>query len=137
MIECCKFHHLGYTVDDIQATASQFSSWGYEAGETFYDEDLTVELCYLTKAGSPVIELVHQRNPSSLETLLLQKNGVIPYHIGYETDDMEAACQELEALGYERLFNPVPVKALGGTLICYFHHPAIGYIEILEATELE
>lgn len=56
----------------------------------------------------------------------------MPYHIGYETNDIDLACAELEALGYERLFDPVPVKALKGTRICYFHHPTIGYVELLE-----
>ena len=132
MIEGCRFHHLGYTVDDIKTTASQFAMWGYQAGEVIFDDDLTVDLCYLTKAGCPTIELVHQRNPSSLEMSLLRKTGVMPYHVGYETDNMETACAELVALGYEQLFNPVPVKALNSIRICYFHHPTIGYVELLE-----
>jgi methylmalonyl-CoA/ethylmalonyl-CoA epimerase len=35
-------------------------------------------------------------------------------------------------MGYKRLFDPVPVAALGGTRICYYRHPEIGYIELLE-----
>lgn len=132
MIANCKFHHIGYTVDDIQSTAAQFVAWGYEAGEAVYDEGLTVDICYLTKAGCPTIELVHQRNPSSLETSLLKKNGMMPYHVGYATENMDAACAELEALGYERLFDPVPVKALSSMLICYFHHPSVGYVELVQ-----
>jgi len=129
----CRFHHFGYTVADIQATAYQFSLCGYQAGNILHDEALTVELCYLTKAGSPVIELVHQLNQSSLEVQLQQKNGVMPYHIGFETDDLDDVCLQLEANGYERLFDPVPVEALKGIRICYFHHPDMGYIELLES----
>jgi len=132
MITNCKFHHMGYTVDDIQSTVAQFVAWGYQAGDAVYDEGLTVDLCYLIKAGCPTIELVHQRNQSSLETSLLRKNGVMPYHLGYETDDMDVACAELEVLGYARLFDPVPVRALNGIRICYFHHPLMGYVELLE-----
>lgn len=131
-----KFHHLGYTVADIPATAAQFALWGYETSETLYDEALTVELCYLTKPGSPTIELIHQHNEASLEEELLRKNGTMPYHVAYETDDIEAACRELESAGYNRLFATVPVKALDGTLICYLHHPAIGYIELVETVEI-
>lgn len=36
----------------------------------------------------------------------------------------------------KRLFDPVPVAALNGTRICYFHHPTIGYVELLEPSEL-
>ena len=132
MINGCTLHHIGYTVADIQVSARQFALWGYEASETLYDEKLTVELCYLHKPGCPTIELVHQHNGASLETQLLLGNGVIPYHLAYKADDFDATCQQLDALGYERLFDPVPVEVLDGRRICYFHHPDIGYIEMLE-----
>lgn len=105
---------------------------GYQAGEVLHDEGLQVELCYLTKDGSPVIELVHQLQSDSLEAELLRSGGVMPYHLGYEAEVFDDACNELESQGYERLFAPVPVMALQGIRICYFHHPAIGYIELLE-----
>lgn len=55
-----KLHHVGYTVADIHVSAKRFALLGYQAGEVLYDEGLSVELCYLTKEGSAVIELVHQ-----------------------------------------------------------------------------
>lgn len=128
-----KVHHIGYTVTDIQVTAEQFSHFGYQAGPVLYDEALQVELCYLTLEGHETIELIHQLNPESLETKLLNANGVIPYHMAYEADDLDRACTTLDALGYRRLFDPVPVVALNGIRICYFHHPAIGYIELVGA----
>lgn len=128
----CTFHHIGYTVEDIEASAKEFEQWGYTVSETVHDEALTVDLCYLRKAGAPDIELVHQHNPASLEIHLFQQNGVCPYHLGFETVDIDVATAELEAMGYKRLFDPVPVAALGGTRICYYHHPEIGYIELLE-----
>ena len=132
MIEGCTLHHIGYTVADIQTTAEQFSQFGYLAAPILYDEELQVELCYLTLQGHETIELIHQLNDASLETQLLQTNGVMPYHLAYEADDFDHACHDLDMLGYRRLFDPIPVKALAGIRICYFHHPAIGYIEIIE-----
>lgn len=129
----CRLHHVGYTVADIQVTSEQFSLWGYQAGPVLYDEALQVELCYLTLQGHETIELIHQLNEASLETQLLRANGVMPYHLAYEADDFDGTCSRLDALGYRRLFDPVPVVALGGIRICYFHHPAIGYIELLES----
>ena len=127
-----KVHHIGYTVADIPATVQQFSLFGYQAGPVLYDEMLQVELCYLTLQGHETIELIHQLNDASLERQLLQANGVMPYHIAYEADDFDQACTTLDSLGYRRLFDPVPVAALNGIRICYFHHPAIGYVELLE-----
>ena len=133
MIEGCTLHHVGYTVANVQATIEQFTHFGYQAGPVLYDEALQVELCYLTLQGHETIELIHQLNDASLEAELLRSHGVLPYHLAYKADDFDRACSALDALGYRRLFDPVPVKALDGIRICYFHHPAIGYIEILEA----
>ena len=133
MIEGCILHHIGYVVADIQTTAKQFFHFGYQQGPVLYDEALQVEICYLTLQGHETIELIHQLNDASLETQLLRANGVIPYHLAYEADDFDRVCSDLDSMGYQRLFDPIPVNALKGIRICYFHHPAIGYIEILES----
>lgn len=132
MIENCELHHVGYVVDDIESTAGQFARLGYQVGEVLFDKGLTVELCYLTKKNSVTIELVHQLQADSLEAQLWQANGVMPYHLGFETADLDEACREMERLGYRSLFAPVPVEALGGQRICYFHQANVGYVELLE-----
>ena len=126
------FHHVGYVVADIRLSAAQFAQLGYVAGEILYDEGLQVELCYLTKEGAPLVELVHQLQSGSLEASLLHANGVMPYHLAYEALGFDKVCEELLAQGYERLFAPVQVGALQGIRICYFHHPDAGYIELIE-----
>lgn len=133
MLPIGKLHHVGYTVRDINASIRQFTLWGWEAGETLYDKDLNVELCYLTRKGEVTVELVHQLTPSSLEANLLHSVGVCPYHLGYETENMEQAVTQLSALGYEQLFSPTAVAALGGKRICYFSHLDMGYVELVEA----
>ena len=127
-----KLHHVGYTVADIRVSAKRFALLGYQVGEVLYDEGLNVELCYLTKEEGTVIELVRQLQSDSLEAELLRAGCVMPYHLGYEADAFDEACHELDAQGYRRLFHPVPVGVLGGKRICYFHHPDIGYVELLE-----
>ncbi len=127
-----KLHHIGYTTADITATSARFRSLGYEPGSVLKEDALQVELCYLQKAGEPTIELVRQHNPESLEANLLASEGVMPYHLCYEVADMETSLQSLEAEGYRRLFDPVPVSVLGGSRICYLHHSALGYLELLE-----
>jgi len=137
MLKDCRLHHIGYTVADVQATISQFSNFGYQPGPLLYDSDLQVEICYLTNDDGTTVELIHQLNDASLEHKLLLANGVMPYHIAYEAVDFDKTCKCLDALGYHRLFDPVPVKALGGIRICYFHHDAIGYIELLESSSAD
>lgn len=127
-------HHIGYTVADMEATIQQFAQFGYQAGPVLHDEVLQVDICYLTCKGHDTIELIHQLNDASLEKQLLQANGVMPYHLAFKADDFDQTCRFLEAQGYQRLFEPVPVHVLDGIRICYFHHPSIGYIEILDAS---
>ena len=91
------FHHVGYVVADIRLSAAQFAQLGYVAGEILYDEGLQVELCYLTKEGAPLVELVHQLQSGSLEASLLHANGVMPYHLAYEALGFDKACEELLA----------------------------------------
>lgn len=133
MIENAKLHHIGYAVTDIRLTASLFAHHGYQAGNILYEDALNVELCYLHKPDSIAIELVHQYQPDSLESKLIQESGVMPYHICYEVSNFETACLEMQNLGYTPLFSPTPVRVLSNKLICYFHHPDMGYIELLEA----
>ena len=98
-----KLHHVGYTVADIHVSAKRFALLGYQAGEVLYEESLSVELCYLTKEGSAVIELVHQLQADSLEAQLLRAGGVMPYHLGYEAEAFDEACEKLEAQGYREI----------------------------------
>ena len=125
-------HHIGYTVADMQASIRQFAAFGYQAGAVLHDDALQVDICYLSCPGAATVELIHQHNPASLETHLLNANGVMPYHLAYEVEDFDKACAALDAQGYTRLFDPVHVAVLSNIRICYFHHPAIGYIELLE-----
>lgn len=135
MMKGIRLHHVGYTVANIRVSAEQFALLGYQASDILYDEKLRVELCYLMKDNSPVIELVHQLQDDSLEADLLRSGGVMPYHLGYEAEVFDEACEVLEKQGYKRLFDPVAVEVLHGIRICYFHHPSIGYIELLENTK--
>lgn len=128
----CSFDHIGYTVSDIKSTARMLKSFGYIVTEQVTDERLQVELCYLSKANSADIELVRQLNPESLERQLLAASGVQPYHVAFSTSKFDEVCRELSTQGYEQLFEPVGVEAFGGNRICYFKHPDIGYVELLE-----
>lgn len=132
MLNTLKLHHIGYVVTDIATTAKEFEKLGFTSSEVLYDEKLTVELCYLTKPDATSIELVCQHNKESLEQQLFAKNGVMPYHLCFESSDIAKTVNELEDNGYQRLFNPVEVKALGGKQICYLYKKEIGYIEIVE-----
>lgn len=132
MVKDGNLHHIGFAVTDIQETANLFVKNGYEVGNELYDEELQVKLCYLRKPGSVPLELILQLNPNSLENQLIGKVGVTVYHLCYEVPDIDLAYKDLVEQGYLPLFSPISVKALNGSRICYFQHPNLGYIELLE-----
>ncbi|MCD7815131.1 MAG: VOC family protein [Bacteroides sp.] len=125
-------HHIGFAVTDMQETKSLFARNGYVADTILYDEALQVELCYLHKPETVSIELVRQLNPEALENRLIGQVGATVYHLCYEVPDLDLAYQELLGQGYQPLFSPVSVEVLNGSRICYFHHPHLGYIELLQ-----
>ncbi|MGM9689174.1 MAG: VOC family protein [Alloprevotella sp.] len=130
-------HHVGYVVADMEASTRVFQQLGYKAGPVLREEPLSVDLRYLKKAGETLVELVLQHNPESPEQQLLAKNGPMPYHVCYRVDCMEEAVADLEAKGFARLFDPLPVGVLQGQRICYLSHPAMGLVELLSAADPE
>lgn len=132
MIKEAKLHHVGYVVADIRQTARLFAYYGYQADNILFDEKLNVELCYLRKSDTVAIELVHQLQTESLESKLFRTSGVMPYHLCYEVTNFDEACKEMGTTGFQSLFDPVSVEVLENKRICYFHHPDMGYIELME-----
>lgn len=132
MLTTFRFHHIGYAVKDIAATAAHYLEAGWQATKTVEDPLQNVRISFLTKPDMPLIELVEPVDDNSPVVQTLQKSGVTPYHVCYEVPDMEEAVRQLRRKRYVPLFKPVPAVALGGRLICYLYNPDVGLIEIVQ-----
>ena len=62
------------------------------------------------------------------------KNGVTPYHVCYEVEDIEKACNDLVEGEYFQLSKPVLAPAFGNRLICYLWGRETGYIELVSGS---
>lgn len=133
MLKGCRFHHLGIVTDDISATAAAYRAVGYSASEVVTDPLQKTRICFLEQPGFPRLELVSPSEEKSSVTKLLKRGGVSPYHLCYETDDIEAAFEAMTADGYIPLFRPVEAAAMDGRRICYMYRKDVGYVEMLEA----
>jgi methylmalonyl-CoA/ethylmalonyl-CoA epimerase len=132
MLDCFKFHHIGYVTDSITGTSSIYIQAGYQASSIIEDSIQRVKICFLTKLDCPKIELVEPIDERSSVNKILKRNGVSPYHICYEVDDINVAFNELvEAQGYIPLFRPVEAAAMNDRLICYLYKETIGFIELV------
>lgn len=130
-----KFHHIGYATGDIDQTVSDFEKMGYKRGIVFTDTIQNTYICFLRKEGFPTIELVQPVDDTCSVNKIVKSRGVSPYHLCYETDDIDQAFCNLMEQGYIPLFRPVEAIAFENRRICYFFKKESGYLELVEQTK--
>jgi methylmalonyl-CoA/ethylmalonyl-CoA epimerase len=131
MLDNIYFHHIGYAVQDILVTAEYYLKAGWVLSEIQIDTLQDTLIAFLTKDSFPLIELVAPKSEQSPVVKTLGKMGVTPYHICYETDDIEQSICALKKQRFIPLFNPVPAVALGNRQICYLYNQHVGLVELL------
>ena len=128
-------HHLGIAVADIQASAAQYSQigWTMQSG-IITDNTRNVALAFFASPHREVVELVAPLQKKSPVTKMLEaaKNVATPYHICYETDDLELAIAALKKRKYILTNPPSPAIAFGGRRVAFLLHKSTGLIELLE-----
>ena len=133
MLKEFKFHHIGVAVKDLDATALMYEQGGYKRSSSVYDPAQNVCICWLTKEGSPTIELLAPVNEFSPVNKTLEKVGVSPYHCCYTVNNLENAISELRKKKYVLVSRPVVAVAFCRSRVCFLYHKSIGLIEIAEA----
>ena len=128
-----KFHHIGVAVKDIDATAAMYGQGGYRRSAAVFDPEQNVTICWLTRDGCPLVELIAPGDDDSPVSKTLEKVGVSPYHSCYVVDNMEAAVAELRKQKYVALGKPVKAVALRGSRVCFLFNKSVGLIELAEA----
>jgi methylmalonyl-CoA/ethylmalonyl-CoA epimerase len=127
-----KFHHIGYAVRDIAATAEYYLNADWQVSDVQIDEIQNVKIAFLSKPAMPLIELIAPIDETSPVVKTLDKVGVSTYHVCYETTDIRQTVVELRKQKYIPLFNPVEAVALNNCKICYLYNKNVGLIEIVE-----
>ena len=125
-------HHLGYAVRDIQKASVVFSELGFHvSSEECFDEFRKVKILFM-KNGNMTIELVAPASPNSPVTQLLKREGPTPYHICYETQDVNATILELKKKGFIQLQKDVEIApAIPGGKVIFLTSLSSGLIELL------
>jgi hypothetical protein len=109
MLNDFRFHHIGYAVGSIAATAQAFVSGGYHAGDVIKDDVQQTLICFLEKQNHPRIELVEPASETASVNKILTTGGGggIPYHLCYEAGDIDHAFYAMLADKWTPLFRPV------------------------------
>ncbi len=133
MLESMKFHHIGVAVKSIEATAVIYVAGGYKQSATTFDPKQNVNICWLTKEGMPIVELLEPVDETSPVSKTLEKNGVTPYHTCYIVDDIEQAVKDLRKMKYVVVSKPIEAVAIHGCKVSFLFNKNVGLIELVEA----
>lgn len=132
-----KFHHIGIACYDIEKSAQFYISQGYSKTATVYDTIQNVNICFCEKIGGETcVELISPNDDTSPVCKNLQKNGVSPYHICYETDNLEETVLELKKQKFLMVSKPVPAVAFESRRVCFLFNKDVGLIELVESGDL-
>lgn len=135
MLSKLKFHHIGIATADITKTSQNYRELGFISTKVIFDIAQSVNICFLKKTGSPLIELVEPVNANSPVQKIIKKNGTTPYHICYQTSDIISTIQILRKLEYILIQKPTKAPAINNHNISFLFNKALGLIELVEINE--
>ncbi|MEJ2594751.1 MAG: VOC family protein [bacterium] len=125
-------HHIGYAVADLKQSLEMFIKLGYTIiGEPINDEKRNVEIAFVQNNGY-LVELISPLNDKSPIRNYLNKIGNTPYHLCYETDNMDEAIAELRKQRYLLVEKPSAAIAIDDHRVAFLYHPKYGLLELLE-----
>lgn len=124
-------HHVGYLVKNIEKAQKAFFALGYaEKSALVYDGIRDADIVFLEKDGY-VVELVSPKSQQSVVANLIKTYKNAPYHICYETDELESDLARLEQAGFMRIDEPTPAPAIDGRKVMFLLSASAGMIELL------
>lgn len=128
-----KIDHIGYAVKRIDRALGAFENLGFEFEPVIADTDRNVKLAFGKKDGYRV-ELVcplDNKKVSPIDQYLSSVVGT-PYHICYQSDDLDKDVEQLERQGYKVVIEPKPAVAFGGKRVVFLINIGFGLMEIVE-----
>ena len=127
-----KVHHTGYLVKNHSQALEAFIALGYQIKQdTVRDELRKIDITFVEKDNS-VLEVISPCSDDSTVSKLLPRIKNSPYHICYVSDDIEKDSETLRDMGYLPFTEPQPAIACDNRRVCFFIHPSIGMLELLE-----
>lgn len=127
-----KIHHTAYLVKKMMPSLEAFEGLGFVVEkEPKFDHVRNVNIAFLVKDGQRV-ELVEPASEESPLYPLLKRYKNSPYHICFETEDMEEDLKDLEIKGFRMFIDRQTAPCLDGRDVIFLMHPDMGMIELLD-----
>jgi methylmalonyl-CoA/ethylmalonyl-CoA epimerase len=128
--------HVAIAVDQFEEGIRRFAEdLGLQLSGTEDVEGAKTSTAFFPVKGTQV-ELIHPLRGEGPVAGFLEKRGPGLHHICFETDDIEAEMQRLDAKGY-RLLSERPQPGAHGTRVVFIHPRSTGgvLIELVEYPE--
>lgn len=135
-----QIHHIGYLVKDIENAKKLYSNLGYKIiSDIFYDNIRDIYISFMVKDGY-LIELVSPASKDSVVYGLLKKTGPMPYHICYESNNINSDLEYLtgeEGGGFMVIDSDKHVPAIpdGNYNAVFLYNNTVGIIELIYKNE--
>lgn len=127
-----KIHHIGYAVKGIVDSLPYFYLLGFKKeGDIIDDYSRNVKILFM-KNGENLIELIQPLDKNSPIDRILKKNGNIPYHICYETNNIDEDIIFLKDKKFVLIDEPKKAEAISNKKVCFLYNKNIGLLELLE-----
>lgn len=127
-----KVHHIGYAVKDLSKSLEMFLKIGYKIeNEPVRDEKRKVEIAFISN-NNYLVELISPLDNDSPIQNYLGKIGNTPYHLCYETEDIETSVNELRKQRYLLIEAPSEAVAIDDRRVAFLYNPKYGLLELLE-----
>ncbi len=134
MIDDLRFHHIGIACFDINETKAFYELIGYVASPIIDDPIQDIRISFLKKEGSPMLELLAPIDEKSPVNRILDTQGVTPYHICYEVDDIDAMMTLLRKQHkFVRVIKAAPACAIDDRRVAFLFRKDVGLIELVES----
>ena len=127
-----KVHHVGYAVKSIEDARKEFELLGFRCeSETVLDNVRKVRILFMTN-DTCRIELIEPNESGNPIESILKKVGSSPYHICYESEDIENDARLLKEKGFRVISDVSQAPALGNKNVCFLYSKDIGIIELVQ-----
>jgi methylmalonyl-CoA/ethylmalonyl-CoA epimerase len=128
-----RIDHIGVAVEDLDAAIELYRQ-RFEMVEQHREvvESQGVE-AVLLEIGEGHVELLKPLDPETAVGKFLASRGPGLHHVAYQTDDIDAALEQVKAAGLE-LIDETPRIGIRGTRVAFLHPKATGGVltEIVE-----
>lgn len=126
-----KIHHLGYAVNNINHSIDEFEKLGYTKISFVNDLLRNVQIAFMSNKDYLVELIAPLKDESPVDKVLL-KMGSTPYHICYETDDIDSKVVELKKDGWMLVKKKEIAIAIENNFVVFMYHKIVGLIELVE-----